>query len=106
MTAEEPEIARVRHGIDGRLGRGIGIGQPGVPLRHEPGELVGGKAGERQVEAERPEVGHFQGEHAGIPAGVQGKLVVSNDVGAPLGLAHARELDDRYLGHAELSGRQ
>ena len=40
-----------------------------------------------------------------VPAGIQGKPIVREDVGTPLGRRQVRQLDDRHLLEAETLGR-
>ena len=100
MRADLPEVARPRDGRPGDVRHRIG----GIGLRRlvvEPGDqdvdLGHLEAGDRdvEVEIELDQVLQLDRQDLAIPAGLLGELVVGEDVGALLRLAHVLEPDDR-----------
>jgi hypothetical protein len=106
VLAEPPEVARPGGGLVGRLGHGVGVGLAGVGLRVEqPRQLVGGEAGEVQVEAHLLQRRQFQRQPVLVPGGDRRRLVVGDAVRLGLRRRQAHGDVDGNLRHAQLQRR-
>ena len=119
MRAEVPDIADLGDRRSCRdLRQPIVAGIAGL-FRIEAGDqavdLGDGEAGDAEVEVELglEQPGELDGEHLLVPAGVQRKLVVGEDIGALLGgghgrdqpAGHRREAEQPRRGHPAVAGQ-
>ena len=89
VATEDPHVTQAADRVCRSLGRVVRVGQPGRAIHGQRGDLVEREAGHAQVEIERLQIGELDPEQRLVPTGVQGELVVGDDVGALLGLAPA-----------------
>src|SRR3954447_17366722 len=100
MRSADPEVARNRHWICGRLGDDV-LATFGVD-QHEFIELVWIEADEVQVEIFRLKSRQLKPQNVVVPAGIERKLIISDDVSALLGLGQVVQNDDRDFAELEL----
>ena len=106
VVAEEPQVARLRDRLVGRLGHVVGVGQALVRLRPEqPQQLVGGEAGQVQVEVHLLELGQLERQLVVVPARHRGRLVVGDAVRLGLRRRQADGHVDRDFFQAQLQRR-
>ena len=109
MVAQNPEIARLadrvlqrfRNLVLNLIARRLAVGQ-----HQQPFQLRGVEPNQVEVEALVPQPHQLFRQQRVIPAGLQGDLVIGQDVGPLLRLAKVLESDYRHLGERELAGRQ
>jgi hypothetical protein len=96
MAPKHPDVPEPARRIL-RKGRDlIRIGQPLGPYRKQGTDLDIREARQIELEAELAQFAELEREQRVVPARVQRQLVVGQHIGAPLGLAQARQLDHRH----------
>ena len=109
VVAQDPEVARLadrllrrlRDLVLGLIARRLAVGE-----RQQPLQLGGVEADQVEVEALVPQPRQLLRQQRVVPAGLQGELVVGDQVRPLLRLAEVLEPDHRHLGEPELARRE
>ena len=109
VLSDVPDIAKTGDRIAGKR-FGNAVGRIGLIGGRAIGQLAQGNVdlgqlepGERQVvvELERREILELQGQQVTVPAGILGKLVVGDHIGANVGFAHVAQANGRDQFHPD-----